>query len=173
MVERRRWFAREFEPDVPQSALPDLIERLRGTPLRLAERASSISPAHRTRRVEGAWSIQENVGHLVDLESLWQGRLDDFLAGADTLRPADLQNRATEEADHNARELGDLLEAFRAARALTVSRLEAMSAADLLRVARHPRLDQPMTVADLAHFVAEHDDHHLARITEIRGRLKA
>ena len=31
----------------------------------------------------------------------------------------------------------------------------------------HPRLDRPMRVIDLAIFAAEHDDHHLARITEL------
>jgi hypothetical protein len=36
------------------------------------------------------------------------------------------------------------------------------------RTAHHPRLDRPMRVMDLAVFVAEHDDHHLARITELR-----
>lgn len=171
MVERRRWFERRFPTGQSAAALPDLLERLRGTPWRLEERTGTLVLADLTRRVDGAWSIQENAGHLLDLEVLWQGRLDDFLAGADTLRPADLQNRATEEADHNARSLEGLLEGFRAARAVTVSILESMTAEDRRRVARHPRLDQPMTVADLAHFVAEHDDHHLARITEIRTRL--
>jgi hypothetical protein len=31
----------------------------------------------------------------------------------------------------------------------------------------HPRLQQPMRLIDHALFVAEHDDHHLARITEL------
>jgi hypothetical protein len=35
--------------------------------------------------------------------------------------------------------------------------------------AHHPRLEQPMTVVDLCFFVAEHDDHHLAAITSLRG----
>jgi hypothetical protein len=31
----------------------------------------------------------------------------------------------------------------------------------------HPRLNQPMRVVDLLFFVAEHDDYHLARISEL------
>jgi hypothetical protein len=31
----------------------------------------------------------------------------------------------------------------------------------------HPRLQQPMRVVDMAFFVAEHDDHHLARMTQL------
>ncbi len=31
----------------------------------------------------------------------------------------------------------------------------------------HPRLKQPMSMVDLFFFIAEHDDHHLARIREV------
>ena len=91
--------------------------------------------------------------------------LGHFDAGAEVLREADLENRATWDADHNARAAGELLEAFTLERAKLVSRMEAMSSDELRRTALHPRLRQPMTVIDLAFFVAEHDDHHLATIT--------
>ena len=120
--------------------------------------------------MDGGWSIQEHVGHLADLEGLWLGRLDDFEAGLATLRPADLENRATWDAEHNARAVGDLLEEFRTQRAELVSRVESMDDEQLATTALHPRLDQPMTVIDLAFFVAEHDDHHLAAITELLSR---
>jgi hypothetical protein len=42
-----------------------------------------------------------------------------------------------------------------------------MSAAQLQRVALHPRLRQPQSVVDLCAFVAEHDDHHLGTIAEL------
>jgi len=38
------------------------------------------------------------------------------------------------------------------------------------RTALHPRLQQPMRVLDMAFFTAEHDDHHLARMTELSRR---
>jgi len=31
----------------------------------------------------------------------------------------------------------------------------------------HPRLRTPMRLLDHLHFVAEHDDHHLAKIREL------
>jgi hypothetical protein len=37
----------------------------------------------------------------------------------------------------------------------------------LERAALHPRLKTPMRIVDLAYFVAEHDDHHLARVREL------
>lgn len=164
---RRRWFDRRFTLGLPPEAFPDVRERVRGTPARLEERVRGLSRDVLVRQLDGAWSVQENVGHLVDLEPLWAGRLDELLAGAVALRPADLQNRATHEANHNARALAELLVAFRKAREATSARLDALPAAALSRAALHPRLEQPMTVVDLFFFVAEHDDHHLARITEI------
>jgi uncharacterized damage-inducible protein DinB len=161
------WFERRFATGVPPAALPDLIERLRGTPARLEERLRGVDPARATLRIEGRWSIQENAGHLGDLEPLWSGRLDDFDAGEGTLRAADLQNRVTHDANHNAARLGDVLTRFRSRRAELVMRLESIDAAAAARTALHPRLQQPMTVADLCAFVAEHDDHHLAAITEL------
>jgi uncharacterized damage-inducible protein DinB len=119
---------------------------------------------------DGGWSIQEQVGHLLDLESLWEKRLDDFDAGTPILHPADLENRQTHEANHNARDIAALLSAFRTTRERIVGRLERMRAPELSRVALHPRLQQPMSVVDLAFFVAEHDDHHLATIARLAGR---
>jgi aminoglycoside 6'-N-acetyltransferase I len=168
-AERRQriWFQREFESGLSPEVVPDVLERLRGTPLRVEQRVASVAPDIRTRRSGGGWSVQEHAGHLLDLEPLWAGRLDDFEAGATTLRPADLTNRATWEADHNARPLAEILEAFRTRRGNLVARVEAMSEAELRRTALHPRLQQPMTVVDLLFFVAEHDDHRLASITRL------
>jgi len=37
----------------------------------------------------------------------------------------------------------------------------------IFRFSLHPRLKTPMRTMDLFLFVADHDDHHLARITEL------
>ena len=169
----KRWFDRSFVFIVPVAEAPALLERLARTPNR-AEAILDRVPAYvRVHRPEGRWSIQEHAGHLFDLEALWDQRLDDFDRGAPVLHPADPANRLTHEAQHNDRVPGDLIAAFRTARMAILARLAKMSPEDLARVARHPRLDQPMSVVDLCYFVAEHDDHHLAAMTEIAARLKA
>ena len=94
--------------------------------------------------------------------------MDDFLAGAQTLRAADMQNKKTHEADHNRREAKHLAQDFRRERRRFVERLEGIEPAWLSRTAVHPRLGQPMRIVDMAWFVAEHDDHHLARMTELQ-----
>jgi uncharacterized damage-inducible protein DinB len=168
--ERRIWFERAFATGLPVDAFPDLVERLRGTPGRLEERALGADPAQVASRSGDAWSIQEHAGHLLDLETLWVGRLADLEQGAKVLRPADLANTKTEEARHNEAELAALLAAFRSTRLGWVATLDGLDEQALGRTALHPRLEQPMTVVDLAFFVAEHDDHHLASITALRTR---
>jgi uncharacterized damage-inducible protein DinB len=162
------WFERKFALDLPVWMYPNIVERLRGTPARLEELVSGLGRDVLTRRDGDEWSIQENAGHLWDLEALWLGRLDDFLSGEATLRAADLTNRKTHEANHNDNDTANILAAFRSERQQFVERLDALDEPDVMRSALHPRLQQPMTVVDHIYFVAEHDDHHLAQITRLR-----
>ena len=97
---RMEWFKRQFSFDLPVEMFPSVVERLRGTPARLEELTLGISRELLTRRDGDKWSIQEQAGHLLDLEDLGMKRLDDFEAGHDQLTVADLTNRKTHEADH-------------------------------------------------------------------------
>lgn len=169
----RRWFDRKFELGLAPDAAPALIERLRATPERLALAVSDLSPEVLTRRLDGKWSIQENAGHLLDLESLWDQRLDEYDHGVPTLHPADLENRKTHEAAHNERPISDILSEFSAARGAIIDKLSGMTPAQLARTALHPRLQQPMSVVDLCLFVAEHDDHHLRTIDELKAAFRS
>jgi len=161
------WFERTFSFDLPIALFPNVLERLRGSPARLEERVRPLPPAARITRFRDAWSIQENVGHLRDLEPLWIRRAGQLLAGEGELAVADLTNRGTDEANHNAAPLENLLSEFRSLRFRFVSILEGAEASALERTARHPRLGTPMRLIDIAFFTAEHDDHHLATITEL------
>lgn len=168
MVKRLRWLEREFDfAHLSVGMLPYLIERLRGAPARLEERLRPLPPERLTARAGGGWSVQEHAGHLADLDELHEGRLEDYRAGLATLRPADMTNRKTVEADHNDAPLEQILAAFRSARARFVRQLESLSEEEAARSALHPRLGKQMRVFDLAYFVAEHDDHHLAIIGEL------
>ena len=162
------WFERKFTFEFPVGVYPNLCTRLRGSPARLEELVRGLSPEQLVHQPEGKWSIQENAGHLLDLEPLWFARVDDFLAGRPELTPADLANRKTHEAQHNQRRIEDLLGGFRRARIALVDRLESLRAGDFARTALHPRLKAPMRMVDHLYFIAEHDDHHLARIWELR-----
>ncbi len=162
-----KWFERKFNFESTQNIFPSILERLAGTPLRLEEKFRSIRTEILTCSIDNTWTIKENAGHLADVEPLWQERLGDIISGKAELRPADLQNEKTKLANHNATPANELLDRFRKLRQQTMGMLEGIDEAIILRSALHPRLKTPMRTMDLFLFVAEHDDHHLARITEL------
>jgi uncharacterized damage-inducible protein DinB len=161
------WFERKFDFTFPAEQYPNLSIRLRGTPARLEEMLSAVPRDLLVSKPADKWSAQEHAGHLLDLESLWLARVEDFLTEGDTLTIADLSNRGTFEANHNARRLTEILAEFHAARVRLLSRLEQLQPGRFGRSLLHPRLKQPMRLVDHLYFVAEHDDHHLARIWEM------
>ena len=167
MPKRVSWTQRTFDFSYPADLYPELMERLRGTPDRAEAVIRGLPPEVLTRRDRDTWSIQENLGHLADLEGLFMRRLDDFDAGAATLHPADITNRATQEAGHNHRPTASVLGDLRCRREALVARLEALAPEDFRRTAMHPRLKQPMRVVDMMLFHAEHDDYHFARIRSL------
>ena len=164
MVPYTPWLERVFRFDFPVGEFATIVERVRGTPARLEDRLARLPRATLVARPNGKWSLQEHAGHLADLISLDSARLDDFAAGRPILTAADMANRGTIEARHNDRTIEDVLAAFRRERTAFVRRLDALDETFVARSAIHPRLGVQMRVVDWIHFVAEHDDHHMAVI---------
>ena len=80
-----------------------------------------------------------------------------------------MTNARTVEARINERAVSRVLADHDRARAELLNRLEAWG--DTRRwslSAFHERLARPMRVIDLAVFIADHDDFHLARIDQIK-----
>ena len=82
-----------------------------------------------------------------------------------------MSNRKTYEASHNNVPVTTILNAFRTARHNIVHRLESLDAGEFERAALHPRLNVQMRLVDMLFFQAEHDDYHLARISELKKLL--
>ena len=167
MTQVPNWFERKFEFSFPAELYPNLCVRLRGTPARLEETVRAYPRERLVQKPDEKWSAQEHAGHLLDLEPLWMARVDDYLTAAVELTHADLSNRKTHEAGHNARPIEEILAEFRKARLRLLDRVGGLEGALLGRSIPHPRLKQPMRLVDHLYFVAEHDDHHLARILEL------
>ena len=164
MRDSGQWFERKFEFNFPAELYPNLCVRLRGTPARVEEMLNGVPRDRLVSRRDEKWTIQEQVGHLLDLESLWRTRVDDFIEAKPQLTAADLQNRKTHEANHNARGIAELLIEFRTTRGVLVTKLDSLDHAMFSQTLLHPRLQQPLRLVDHLYFVAEHDDHHLAKI---------
>ena len=171
MVDRTEWIKRHFRFELPLGMYANVVERVRGTPARLEDLTLGLPSDVLTRRDGDKWSIQEQAGHLLDLEELGMKRLDDFEGGRETLTAADMNNRRTHEANHNSNSIENILGSFRKERMAFVARLDSYDETFVSRAALHPRLNVQMRVIDLIFFIAEHDDHHLARISELKRKF--
>ena len=159
------WFKRKFEFTQELELYPMVLDRLRGAPARLEEKLKGVPEAVLKAKEGDSWSIQEQVGHLTMVELLWDARTTDFLDGKSELTAADIKNLPTKKIDFQSADIQELVRTFRERRTRLVKRLEQFSIEQAGQSAHHPRLDKPMRVIDHAFFAAEHDDHHLAKMS--------
>ena len=164
---RIKWIERSFSFNFPVELYPEIIERVRGASARLDEYLNSAPAEILTRREDGHWSIQENAGHLFDLDALTLNRIEQYVAGVDVLHAADITNKATSEANYNNVSAATIASSFRRRRIEVVNRLESLDPEMFARSAIHPRLNIPMRLVDFVFFEAEHDDYHFTRINEL------
>ena len=162
------WVERKFQFELPLWMFANTVGRVRGGPARAEDLVKNTTQEILTKRQGENWSIQEHIGHLVDLESLWAKRLGELVEGATHLTAWEETNRETYEANHNSRSLETILKEFRSKRSEFVERLDNLDESLIERTALHPRLQTPMRLIDLVYFVAEHDDHHLAEIARLK-----
>lgn len=167
-----KWVDRVFRFDFPVELLPNILERLQGTPARINEITATLTENQMQYKPDSRWSIKEHIGHLCDLETVHEKRIDDFLEGKPVLSAADMSNAATYHANYNAVALEQLLLNFAAGRTQFISRVEALADEKQRFASVHPRLKQAMRPVDLCYFVAEHDDHHLLSMRMIRNAVQ-
>ena len=170
MITQTPWIERKFDFNFPVGLFPVIVERLRGTLLQLESTVINIPDEKLSVKKDGKWSVKEVVGHLFDLEELWNGRINDFLEYKQTLRAADMSNAKTMAAHHNSKPIDALLRQFMEARNKLIARVKDYDEATASLTALHPRLQTPMRLIDSLFFVAEHDDHEL---TKIRSLIQA
>ncbi len=164
-MNRTKWFDRKFAPIEDNGIFPCILERLEYTPLRIQYKVEKLSNNSMNAFSTEKWSIKKEIGHLIDLEPLWFERMLQIIKGDPNLKVADLTNRKTHDTDYDSSAMDDLINNFAAERQKMIALLRNIAPEALENVAIHPRLGTPMRLIDLAYFVAEHDDHHLAQIT--------
>ena len=163
MIEPENWTDRTWSFSLPVTAFPNVLERVRGTPVRAAELVAGLADSATSMRIGNSWSVKEHVAHLDDLYELDETRLAEFTAGADVLTAADMSNSRTETARHNETTMLEILERFRRHREDFVTKLESLSEETIVVSCLHARLGQRLRLIDWVYFIAEHDDHHLVR----------
>ena len=167
MITQTAWIERKFEFNFPVGLFPVIVERLRGTLLQLESTVQNIPDDKLSIKKDAKWSVKEVVGHLFDLEELWNGRINDFLEHKQTLRAADMSNAKTTGANHNSKPIDELLKQFIEARNKLITRVKDLDEATASLTALHPRLQTPMRLIDSLFFVAEHDDHEMTKIRRL------
>jgi uncharacterized damage-inducible protein DinB len=171
-MKKTPWFERKFPAIEDNGLFPTILERLDGTAARLTDKMNRLN-VDLSHTQAGKWSIKKEIGHLIDLEPLWHERAKQILRGEGKLLIADLTNQKTHEANHDDFSVSDLIKLFKIEREKLMYTLQNITENDLNKEAIHPRLGTPMRLIDLAFFVAEHDDHHLAQITHVAADLSA
>ena len=94
-------------------------------------------------------------------------RIKDFKNNATILSAGDGTKKKILETDHNNKNIKILLEEFKYARDHFIKELLSFSNSELIKQTLQPRLQKQMRVVDMAFFVAEQDDHHIAKMWEI------
>jgi hypothetical protein len=156
------WFERNLKFGLPREMFPYYLERLEGTYVRMEAKVKDIPDELFSSRLNGKWSVKENMGHLAEVDNIACLRLDEIITGVPVMSPAVFEPR-----DYNPWPAQALLILFQKARQRNLQKYRSLSEENLLAASLHPRLKVPMTPVDLAWFDAEHDDHHLAKISEI------
>ena len=162
------WAQRRFAFVHPPWMLADFVERLRGLMPRLDVLLKGVGDEAAHVQVDGKWSIAQNVGHLSDVEELWQERLEDLRQSRPVYTAALPARFHGAAARHQSRSLRDTVVELGTRRARLVEALASAPASLQRASAFHERLQTPMRLVDCAQFYAEHDDHHLLRIRALR-----
>jgi len=161
------WFERQFSFGLSPGMLPFYLERLEGTIARIEKKVSGIPNEILTRKLDGKWSIKENIAHLAEVDEIALKRIDEMKQGISPMSPAVMQPGK----DYNLQSVNDVVDFFRINRIKNLQKYKSLNETDLVKFSLHPRLKVQMNPVDLAWFDAEHDDHHLVRINEILNAL--
>jgi uncharacterized damage-inducible protein DinB len=162
---------RKFAFGYPEWMLADLVERLRGLVPRVQLLTADLADDVAHQQHEVKWSIAQNVGHLSDVEALWQERLEDLRQARAVYTPADPARFQAAALKHQERSLAAILAELDERRGRLCDALANAPSALQSASAFHERLQVPMRLVDCAQFYAEHDDHHLLRVRALRSLL--
>jgi hypothetical protein len=172
MIEQTPWIERNFNFEFPVGYYPSILVRLMGTAARISEMTEGVPEQVLSLKPSEKWSAKEHIGHLIDLDILHITRLQEYIDQVEVLKPADMTNQQTFNARHNEKSVDELIVQFRDDRGQFLRKLMAVPDLLLASTVMHPRLKVPLRLVDMAYFVAEHDDHHLATMHNLINEKK-
>jgi uncharacterized damage-inducible protein DinB len=149
--------------------MPEIVTALEAVLPRLEQVAEGLDPDQmRHRPKEGEWCIKEVMAHLLNTETdLFLPRLQRMVEDdRPTFEPFSAEAWA-QSRDHREGRFGDDLSAFATARRKTVAFLKTLPPTAATRIGIS-RFFGPVTVAQFATHIVDHDLEHLAQMTDCR-----
>lgn len=162
------WFERHLEFGKPKEMLPYFLDRLDGTIARIESKVKGFAEAVLSAQHNGKWSVKQNIGHLAEVDEIANRRIDEMVAGISPLSPAVFEPKL----NYNEMPVADVIQYFAKTRKGNLEKYSRLTSEQLAKASLHPRLKAMMTPVDLAWFDAEHDDHHLVKISFILNHPK-
>ncbi len=157
------WFERNLVFGKPKEMLPYFLERLEGTIARIESKVKGVSEEVLSSQANGKWSVKQNIGHLAEVDEIANKRINEMIAGISPMSPAVFETKL----NYNEISIELVLEHFSKTRKENIIKYSKLSDSELGKSSLHPRLKTMMTPVDLAWFDAEHDDHHLVKISNL------
>jgi uncharacterized damage-inducible protein DinB len=155
------WLERDWHLWKSTDDTETILEALGRFPESLKEHIDLLDSTIWIKQADGKWSIQEHVGHLLAMESLWIARIDDFVMGHEFLRPWNGNNNDVLLAQFNVQKMRALLRDFDDTRSRIVNFLTEILPDYKNSTVRHERLNRAFSLHDQISFMHEHDCHHL------------
>lgn len=150
--------------------IDDLMAQLARTPDWLDATLADLSPAQIGRQVdgtEGAWSLLEAAGHLLDAQDLIAHRVRLFMTEA----APDLNAKAVwQMGEASALSAAEIAARFRGSRAAMLRQLQSAAPNDWQRIGHHTEFG-PVTLQQQCSYFAKHEQWHMAQMTRIRRAL--
>jgi uncharacterized damage-inducible protein DinB len=142
------------------------LDLLFSFPATLEQTLENLPKTLLLERPEQKWSIQTHAGHLLTMESLWIGRLDDFFLERPTLRPWNGTNADTEAAQFDLQNITQILDDFSSIRSAHVSMIKQNISLLSQRSCLHEGSGKQLTFQDHLKWIVNHDQEHLRIIND-------
>jgi hypothetical protein len=154
---------------VTESDLKNHLDAAEESPKQIA--AAVLGLPEKTLRYKPSpdkWCILEMLGHLADIEILYAYRLRQMLADKDpVIAPID-QDAWAKNLGYLESSPPELVALYGLNRHANVRLLRQLKAVDLQKSARHPELNQRVTVADYVGMMSKHGPNHLQQIERLK-----
>lgn len=145
----------------------ELIDELSGMPGRL--RAISSEAANATPRSNEEWGVPEIIAHLVDIERVYRGRINEVLSQDSAYLKAADPNALAQAHDYASRDMAASIEEFSEERGETLSLLFNLALKDWEKTGIHYKHGE-VSVEDLVERLIEHDTGHMEQIQQVLAR---